>query len=129
MRLVLIVSACITLAAGANAQTMFKCVSADGKITYSDQPCAGKAALKKEFDIRADLADIERANRRKADLQRESDLALIKDESAKAQAVQLSAFEQMKLDTQKRVQADQEERAAASRLWNCKRGPKPELCK
>ncbi len=33
-------AACILVSGGAHAATMFKCVDARGKISYTDQPCA-----------------------------------------------------------------------------------------
>jgi hypothetical protein len=35
------------------ANTMSKCVDANGKISYSDQPCPGEAKLAREFTIAA----------------------------------------------------------------------------
>ena len=38
-------------AAPSQAQTMFKCVDAGGKIVYSDMPCPDKAKVAKEFAV------------------------------------------------------------------------------
>lgn len=139
----------LSTAGGAHAQTMFKCVGADGKTAYSDQPCSGKIKAKKELDVRANLDDAERENRRKAaKLERD-----VEENMYNAQAAQIakdpqtqkiekqirlmegtdgprrpSTYEEIKADTQKRVKADEEERAKASALWKCKRGPEPEKC-
>jgi hypothetical protein len=133
---------------GAHAQTMFKCVDGNGKTSYSDQPCAGKVAAKKEIDVRANLDDAERESRRKADkLEREREEQMYRSESNELPTAQarkmerqlklmegseldrrLSNYEQMKADTALRVKADEEARAEASRLWKCKRGPAPEKC-
>lgn len=134
---------------GAHAQTMFKCVGADGRTAYSDQPCTGKIKATKEIDVRANLDDVERENRRKA-AKRERELA---EQMYNAQAANIAkdpqtqkiekqirlmegtdderraeTYEQIKAQTQKRVKADEEERARASALWKCKRGPEPEKC-
>lgn len=135
---------------GAHAQTMFKCVDTNGKTSYSDQPCSGKVAARKELDVRANLDVAERENRRKAEIlenQRMDEMYKKRDAAmgvdAQAQRVErelrlmegsdserrAATYEQMKADTQKRVKADEELRAEASRLWNCKRGPEPEKCK
>ncbi len=136
-------------AGGAFAQTMYKCVGADGKTSYADQPCSGKVAAKKEIDVRANLDDVERAQRKKEEKERRDQDAFDTDSrraslgaEAKAKRLEkeiklmegseldrrLDAYEQMKLDTQKRVKADEEARAEASRLWQCRRGKEPEKC-
>jgi hypothetical protein len=134
---------------GAHAQTMFKCVDGNGKTSYSDQPCSGKVVAKKEIDVRANLDDAERENRKKAEKlerAREEEMYRSQDQemanSAQAKKMErqiklmegseldrrLSIYEQMKADTAIRVKADEEARAEASRLWKCKRGPAPEKC-
>ena len=139
----------LTLAVtGAQAQTMFKCVSATGKTSYSDQPCAGKVAVTKELDVRANLEDAEREARRKAEVlarDREEQLyqARLADSAADPMAIKperpkrvesagqprrATTYEEIKADTARRAQADEEARAAASALWRCKRGPEPEKC-
>ncbi len=152
MRTLLMFAATMALAAASSAghaQTMFKCVGVDGKISYADQPCAGKAVAKKELDVRANLDDAERENRRKAArLEREREEKLYEARNADigndAQAQKLerevrlmegseserraATYEQMKADTMLRVKADEEARAKASALWKCKRGPEPEKC-
>ncbi len=137
------------LAGGACAQTMYKCVGADGKTSYGDQPCSGKVAAKKEIDVRANLDDVERANRKKLEKELraqetgeydsrraslgaeaqakkiEKDLKLMEGSELDRR---LDAYEQMKIETQKRVKADEEARVEASRLWHCRRGKEPEKC-
>jgi hypothetical protein len=147
----LAVSLALAMPAGAAfSQTMYKCVGADGKTSYADLPCSGKVAAKKEIDVRANLDDVERANRKKEEkLRREMEegeydsrrASLGADEQAKKMEREirlqegseldrrLDAYEQMKADTQKRVKADEEARAEASRLWHCRRGKEPEKCK
>ncbi len=135
---------------GVHAQTMFKCVDAHGKTSYSDQPCSGKVVAKKEIDVRANLDVAERENRRKAEIlenQRLDEMYKKRDSAmgadVEAQRIEreirmmegsdserrAATYEQMKKETQKRVKADEEARAEASRLWHCKRGPEPEKCK
>ncbi len=152
MRRLMILTATLALAAplaGVQAQTMYKCVGADGRTSYGDQPCRGKVVATKELDVRANLEDIERANRKQAErLERErlqaEQRARNADAASSEQAKQtekqlrlmegsaadrsLAQYEQLKADTQKRVKADEEQRAEASRLWNCRRGPEPEKC-
>ena len=147
MRPLLICTLAFTLQ-GAHAQTMFKCVSVTGKISYSDQRCAGKVAVNKELDVRANLEDAERDARRKAVLlarEREeqayqarvansaADPSAIKPERDKPVEVdgpprRATTYAEIKADTAQRVQADEEARAKASALWKCKRGPAPEKC-
>lgn len=148
--LLLLLTVLLSLAApGADAQTMYKCVAADGKTSYADLPCAGKVAAKKEIDVRANLDVVERARRKKEEQQlRDQDTggydsrraSLSADEEArkieKDARLQegtelerrLAEHEQMKIDTQKRIKADEAVRIEASRLWNCRRGPEPEKC-
>jgi hypothetical protein len=135
---------------GAHAQTMFKCVDANGKTSYSDQPCSGKVVAKKEIDVRANLDVVEREARRKAEIAenkrldemyKKRDAAMGMDPQAQRMEREVrlmegsdserraATYEQIKAETQKRVKADEEARAEASRLWNCKRGPEPEKCK
>lgn len=151
MRPMLFLAFSFVLAAQASAfaQTMYKCVGADGKTSYRDQPCSGKVAAKKEIDVRANLDDVERAKRKREEKEtREQEeagydsrrAALGADEQAKKFEKEmrlmegteldrrLSAYEQMKLDTQKRVKADEATRIEASRLWHCRRGKQPEKC-
>lgn len=139
----------LSTAGGAYAQIMFKCVGADGKIAYSDQPCSGKIKAEKELDVRANLDDAERENRRKAArLEREREEKMYNAQAEKIagdpqtqrmeKQIRLmegtdgprrpTTYEEIKADTQKRVKADEEERAKASALWKCKRGPEPEKC-
>lgn len=37
----------------AQADTMYKCVGANGKVAYSDMPCPGQAKAAREFDVPA----------------------------------------------------------------------------
>ncbi len=133
----------------AHAQTMYKCVGLDGRISYADQPCRGKVAARKEIDVRANLDDVERASRKQAE--REERERLLREgsgrdadapnaEPAKRTEKEpgaresspadrgLAEYARLQADTQKRVKADEEARAEASRLWNCRRGPAPEKC-
>ena len=119
-------------AGAASAQTMYKCVGADGKTTYTDQQCAGKAAVKKEIDVRPNLEDVERANRKKAEQimrEREADpndtahASLLAEEQEKKREQniklmegseldrRLHAYKQVKAEAQKRIKADEEARA------------------
>ncbi len=138
------------LAGGAaQAQTMYKCVDANGKTSYADQPCASKTAARKEIDVRANLDDAARENRRKADkLEREQEEArynarnadLANDPQAQRMERELRLMEgepaertpttyaEVMVATAKRVKADEEARAKASALWKCQRGPEPEKC-
>lgn len=150
MRSLLLLAASLSLAApAAFSQTMYKCVGADGKTSYGDLPCAGKTAARKEIDVRANLDVAERARRKQEDaLRREHEEAVpdSRRDSLHADEVEkkaekevklmegseldrrLADYEQMKIETQKRVKADEEARVEASRLWNCRRGPEPEKC-
>ena len=148
MRPILMLAAALVAAApGLHAQTMFKCVGADGRTSYSDQPCTGKVKATKELDVRANLDDVERDNRRKAAKQ-EREQQMLNEHNANVagdpQAPRLdpkvrlmessdgerraTTYEQIKADTLKRVKEDEETRAKASALWKCKRGPEPEKC-
>jgi hypothetical protein len=49
----LLLSFALLLTAPAQAQTMYKCVGANGKIVYSDLPCPHQAKMAKEFDVPA----------------------------------------------------------------------------
>jgi membrane protein involved in colicin uptake len=135
--------------AGAQAQTMFKCVDAQGKTSYADRPCASPAATKKEIDMSAAIAMAERERKKKADeLERERALELemqrnpdmydsmraskLEKKRKLTQGTELerrqAAVDQMKEETAQRVKADEAERLKASALWKCKRGPEPEKC-
>ena len=64
----LIVAALLAgLAPGAHADTMYKCVSPDGKIAYVNQPCAGQAKAAKQFTVAANEPDEARDARLKAE--------------------------------------------------------------
>ncbi len=152
MRHLIIISATCVLAVTMNAlqaQTMYKCVGVDGRISYGDQPCRGKVAARKEIDVRANLDDVERASRKQAE--REEQERLLREgraggaDAANAEPAKrtekelgtregspadrgLAEYARLQADTQKRVKADQEARAEASRLWNCRRGTAPEKC-
>jgi hypothetical protein len=150
LRTQLMLAATMALAAtslNGQAQTMFKCVGADGKISYADQPCSGKVVAKKELDVRANLDDVERENRRKAAKRereeklseaRNADIASDPQAQNREREARLmegtegqqrpATYEQIKADTMLRVKADEEARAKASALWKCKRGPAPEKC-
>ena len=140
----------LAAAGAASAQSMYKCVAADGKTSYGDRPCAGKVAAAKEIDVRANLEDVERANRKKAEqLMRERDedpdntarASLLADEQEKKRELELKLqagteldrrlhdYAQIKSEAQKRIKADEEARAEASRLWQCRRGKEPEKCR
>ena len=75
VRVLLLFAVCLAFAAPqalSQTQTIFRCVGADGKISYADRPCEGKVAASKEIDVRANLDDIARAKRKQEnDLQRE----------------------------------------------------------
>ena len=54
MRPILLIAALLTLAVpapSALADSMYKCVGAEGKIAYSTQPCEGKARMARQFSV------------------------------------------------------------------------------
>jgi hypothetical protein len=47
----LLAAACLLVAGHAHGATLYKCVGADGKTSYSNLKCTGKLAASKEIDV------------------------------------------------------------------------------
>jgi hypothetical protein len=62
--------AALLLATPALANTMYKCVDAQGKVSFSDTPCPGAMKAAKQFEIAAPESNEESAARRAAEKQR-----------------------------------------------------------
>jgi hypothetical protein len=142
--------------AGASAQSMFKCVSPEGKTSFSDRPCATAAVTKKTFGsatapaiisvkpeelkrdkalpVDADEAPTEamRARSRQAAEAMQAQTKKMEERKRLMQGSELdrrmAEYMDMKDATAERVRIDEAIRAEESRLRACRRGPEPEKC-
>lgn len=64
-----ILVATTTVAGSAHADTMFKCTDASGKVTFSDQPCAG-TGKGSTLSVRAPQSESQIAEKAEADAER-----------------------------------------------------------
>ena len=125
------------LAPGALADTLYKCVSPDGKIAFVNQPCAGQAKAARQFSVMANESDnardarlkAERASLRAADAKfqqrmAERDRQYAIDTSRDATQARRRASEAARQE-QQRIR-DEEKKRTASRVGNCDK-PRPEM--
>ncbi|MGW8394750.1 DUF4124 domain-containing protein [Pseudoduganella sp. HUAS MS19] len=86
-------------AGNARADTMYKCTDVSGKVTFTDQPCAGKGKTS-TLDVRAPQREAEVAQKTEADAEKLKRA----NEQFKVRAAE-----------RERIYADQEQRAAQAR--------------
>ncbi|SFG34385.1 protein of unknown function [Duganella sp. CF458] len=94
-----IFAAAAGFAGSAGADTMYKCTGASGKVTFTDQPCAGQGKAS-TLDVRPPLRDAEVAQKAEADAEKLKRA----NEHFKVRAAE-----------RERMYADQEQKAAQAR--------------